>query len=324
MRGTVAGREILKSTKKIKRADAKKIAEIEARKYEQAEELSDVKLFVEAAAEYLEADGDGTYMELVIERLGMYYLPEINQEIMDKEARIAFPKQSNATRVRQFYTPAIAVHNFSSLREWCAAKKFIKPTIEQKPTEWAELDWFEIFWQHCNDNLYRATVFLPYTGCRISEALNLTWDRVNLDGKWAYIDKTKNKTPRTVNLPETVIEALSTVPKDKREGKVFPWSEYRSFNRAVKRTVDFINKERRKENLQPIKYFSSHKLGSHTYGTWMRRDANVDIKGLVDTGRWKDLRSAARYTHTSATEANKKSDKLPKINTCKIRAGGVK
>ena len=56
----------------------------------------------------------------------------------------------------------------------------------------------------------------------------------------------------------------------------------------------------------------------------MMREAGLDIKGLVDTRRWKDLRSAARYAHTSTSEANKKSDALPTINVCKQRAEGVK
>jgi len=51
----------------------------------------------------------------------------------------------------------------------------------------------------------------------------------------------------------------------------------------------------------------------HTYGSWMRRYAGSDTKGLVATGAWKSEQSASRYAHTVASEESQKSAMLPKI-----------
>ena len=40
----------------------------------------------------------------------------------------------------------------------------------------------------------------------------------------------------------------------------------------------------------------------HTYGTWMRRYAGLDVRGLVGTGRWDSMQSAERYAHVVASE----------------------
>jgi hypothetical protein len=43
----------------------------------------------------------------------------------------------------------------------------------------------------------------------------------------------------------------------------------------------------------------------------MRRYGGADLQGLVATGRWRDERSAARYTHTAASDEWDRTDLLP-------------
>lgn len=50
--------------------------------------------------------------------------------------------------------------------------------------------------------------FVAYTGCRISEALNLRWADVDLSEATATFWKTKNKQPRTVRLIPEVVDQL--------------------------------------------------------------------------------------------------------------------
>ncbi len=49
----------------------------------------------------------------------------------------------------------------------------------------------------------------------------------------------------------------------------------------------------------------------HTYGSWMRRYADLDERGLTDTGVWRDPKPARRYTHTIVSESAMKADLLP-------------
>jgi hypothetical protein len=48
----------------------------------------------------------------------------------------------------------------------------------------------------------------------------------------------------------------------------------------------------------------------YTYGTWMRRYAGLDTKGLVGTGRWKSEQSASRYAHLVPSEDAVKAAEL--------------
>ena len=244
----------------------------------------------------------------------MLTLSEITQTVIDTKAREVYPTQSNASVKRWWYDPIGAIMNHAYSLDWCSYRRFKKPKITRKPPEWAEREWFEAFWPECNENLLVITTLLPYTGMRITEALELEWSRVSLEERWAYIPKTKNREPRTVSLPPIVCDALKSIQKDR--GRVFPWNDHRAVNTAIRRTVARVNRKREDDGLPPIKYMSTHKLGSHTWGTWMMRYANMNPRTLVGTGRWKDMRSTMVYTHTTVKEESKKSDLLPEIKKC--------
>jgi integrase len=51
----------------------------------------------------------------------------------------------------------------------------------------------------------------------------------------------------------------------------------------------------------------------HTWATWMRRYGRVDLQGLVETGNWRDPRSAARYAHADAGEEWSRVEMLPAL-----------
>jgi integrase len=57
----------------------------------------------------------------------------------------------------------------------------------------------------------------------------------------------------------------------------------------------------------------------HTWGTWMRRYAGLDTKGLVGTGAWLDEKSAARYQHVVVSEESKRADLLPVLKARRER-----
>ncbi len=43
----------------------------------------------------------------------------------------------------------------------------------------------------------------------------------------------------------------------------------------------------------------------------MRRYGGLDERGLVDTGVWRDPKSARRYTHAIVSESARRADALP-------------
>jgi integrase len=67
-----------------------------------------------------------------------------------------------------------------------------------------------------NNDVMRAAILVSVgTGIRQSELLRLTWKEINLDSGQLTILKAKNKTPRTVHVPATAVEALRKLKKAK-------------------------------------------------------------------------------------------------------------
>ncbi len=166
----------------------------------------------------------------------------------------------------------------------------------------------------------RLLTFLLYTGCRIGEALALKWEQVSLDDRLAYIETSKNDDPRTVKLTEELCDLLA--PHKKTAGKVFRFHQggHRNFlflNAKVTACgLPAIKRPRRRQRMviPPYRYsWVTFHTFCHTWATWMRRFGGADLQALVATGRWRDERSAKRYTHTAAHEEWDRVDSLPSI-----------
>lgn len=313
VRGTVEGTEIYKTTKCREERDAIRFARIlEVQIYERHERItSGKKTLSEAIDLYLTNGGEDTYIEKIRKAIGEYYLDEIDQALIDRTAREIYPTQSNASVKRWFYDPIVTVLRYAAKLKYCPLVLIEKPKVKRPPAKWAEPSWFEAFWPSCSPQLRALTTLLLYTGCRISEALNIQWEAVNFKEKTIYIPDTKTDVPRTIYLREIVIERLNEIKPKKPLGKVFPWKTKDGAAQAIRRAIARCNRERRKARKNPIPYLSSHQIGSHTYATWMRRYAGLDQRGLVGTGRWKSIDSTMIYTHTVASEEARKADLLP-------------
>ena len=62
--------------------------------------------------------------------------------------------------------------------------------------------------RHCAPHLAALVRYALATGCRASEITGLEWNRVDLNRRTAWLNKTKNGTPRGVPLNEDAIEVL--------------------------------------------------------------------------------------------------------------------
>ena len=275
--------------------------------------------FTEAVEVYLRDGGDPSGLKKIHAYFGKWKLKDINQKAIDEAARKVYPNVKNSTLKRHFYAPLSAILHKAAEHDMCSYIRIKRPKVKPTPVKWATPQYFEIFWPYCNKHLRIITNFLPYTGCRITEVLNLKWSDVDLDKRTAFIEKTKTGVSRTVYLPEPALEALLEL--DHRQGRVFNMYKAKdAVNRAIRRTVDRINCDIRQHNIhhpeepkEELEYLSSHKLGSHTYATWMMRYSGLNARQLMGTGRWKDINSVIRYTHTVASEEGRKADLLPRV-----------
>jgi integrase len=157
------------------------------------------------------------------------------------------------------------------------------------------------------DKRFAALIItLCYTGMRLSEALNLTWNDVRLQDGFAYVPQTKTDTPRGVFLPPVAVAAIANI---KPAGDSVPVG--RVFGFAKSGHLYFMLRAAATKAEVELPERSAFHIFRHTYATWMRRFGGLDSRGLVGTGAWRDSKSADRYSHTVVSEESKKALMLP-------------
>jgi integrase len=303
VRGTYLGRYVNRSTKASKRAIAAKVLAGIERQIERGElaEPGD-ETFASAAAAYMKAGGDRRFIKRLLEHFGDTPINRIDQAATDAAAIALYPNASPATRNRQVYAIVSVV-----VRRAGRDIKLRRPvgSAGNSQTAWLWPEQAEAIFAEAEklDPEFRSLlVVLCYTGLRLSEALNMTWDNVRLTDGFAYIPDTKNDQPRAVFLPPVAVAAIANIDGAHRE-RVFAFSKSGHLYQLLKAAAfkASVNLPER----------SAFHIFRHTYATWMRRYAGTDSQGLIATGAWKDRKSVDRYTHTIVSEESQRAALLP-------------
>lgn len=272
--------------------------------------------FAEAAVSYIEEGGETRFLGRYDEETGEWthligyfgnvIVGKIKQAEVDAAATQLYPDAQGATRKRQVYVPVSAVLRHAARKGWCAVPSFRHPKVKQPVTKWSTPERLTRLLPHCTPKLRRLVIFLTYTGARISEALRVMWEAdVALDRRSVILRRTKNGKPRTVPLPDPVLAELAAVPDEQRHGKVFDWAARKAVYGPLKRACKKAG----------VEYLPPHQQGRHTYATWMRTYAGLDLIGLKEAGGWQSLSSVERYAHVVPNEAAKAADRLPAVQS---------
>ncbi len=128
--------------------------------------------------------------------------------------------------------------------------------------------------------------FALATGCRAREITSLEWHRVDLERKTAWLDKTKNGTPRGVPLNADAIEVLLSV-KGKHPRYCFTFRG-QPIKTAITNNAWYAAVE--KAGLDDLRF---HDL-RHTCASW-HRQAGTSCDELKDLGGWKSRSMVDRY-----------------------------
>jgi integrase len=138
----------------------------------------------------------------------------------------------------------------------------------------------------CPDHLAVLVRFALATGCRAREITGLEWERVDLDRQTAWLNQTKNGTPRGVPLNRDAVAVLEGERgKHPRycftfRGEPIRWQVSNSaWLTALKKAG--------------IQDFRFHDL-RHTWASW-HRQAGTSCDELKDLGGWKTRQMVDRY-----------------------------
>jgi integrase len=317
VRGTYLGVSLDRSTKTAVERDARKILARWKEDIERGEfARAGAPTFLSAAVAYMQAGGDRRFVARLIDHFGEVALSAVTQQAIDDAAVKLYPVSTSPTRNRQCHTVVSAIlkhagEDFKIRRPkgWRGSKRVFWLWPEQA---------FRLFAaaEEVDAEFGLFLRFLFYTGMRLSEALLLKLDNVQLSEGYAYLPDSKNDEPRAIFLPPHLVAALANHPRGmSRRGTVFRF-------RKNGRLYALLSKAKMAAgaDISPTTFHTA----CHTWATWMRRYSGLDTKGLVATGRWKDETSASRYEHVVVSEESRKAILLPVENTWKKQKGGSK
>ena len=180
--------------------------------------------FAEAALSYLETAPRGASQTASVGKLTAHFartrLSDIDQEALDRAYKVLLqPSAAPATRLRNVLTPLRAVLEHAARRKWCDRPAFEVPRQPESRVAFLTPAQATALVQGASAHLRPLIVFLLGTGARLSEALELDWQQVDLRGAQAHFVKTKTGRERRVDLPPVVLAALSAIAW--RVGRVF-------------------------------------------------------------------------------------------------------
>lgn len=124
-------------------------------------------------------------------------------------------------------TPLITHNPVSVLRDdWVTLPERKTRIPESKiGAVWHALEqWREVAYSRDSLASIDLIMFLLLTGCRISEAAELTWDRVNLEEGWWHLPDPKNRNPVFLPLSKQAVALLET--RQRVEGSAFVFTTW--------------------------------------------------------------------------------------------------
>ena len=176
-------------------------------------------------------------------------------------------------------------------REWCVLETvpFIKTEKEKERLRWLKpeeaIRLLDAARESRNSDLADLIELSLFTGLRQSEALGLTWDRVDRSRGVIVLEETKNGEGREVPLNARADAVLARRSSSPSEGLVFGSSNWDSFRTAWEATL------RRAR----ITNFRWHDL-RHTCASWMVQ-AERPLQEVKDFLGHKTLAVTLRYGH---------------------------
>lgn len=278
-RGSVAGQRLRGSCKTTDQAlAARTAAKIETAEWKcHFDGPQAVLTFAQASALYRAAGKPIRFLERIEDHWKDALVRDIKPSSIRQMALTLYPNATNATRNRQAIVPCQAVINHAADSELCPHVRVKRFKTEKKIKPPFTLEWVDAFCRHAPPHLEALVLFIFASGARISEALAVEWDHVDLTARTVLIPKSKLSEQRIVHLPTRVLTAIANLPRMNRRPVFF----YRKRGDLRNKWLGVIKKAE-------IKVMMPHS-GRHGFATTTLRN-RVDPKTAMWLGGWKNVR----------------------------------
>jgi integrase len=293
-RGTVAGRRLRGSTSTSDKVTAQRIAaEREAREWKgHLDGPEAILTFAQAAILYRSAHKPVRFLQQIEDYWKNTPVKSINSGAVRKAALAIKPTGTGATRNRQVIIPTQAIINHAAKLDLCRTLKVERFPVSFKSKEPATWEWVQAFMAHASPHLGALACFMFMTGARITEALNVRWRDVDLQGRKALIRQTKIGAERRAHLPPALLVAIANIPSDRDPGeKVFRYSRRDTATPVWKAAI-------KRAKVKPLTFHSCR----HGFATAMMHQG-IDPITVAKLGGWKSPEHVFKtYGHAMSDE----------------------
>lgn len=312
-RGTVAGRRFRGSTgTKDKKTAQRVAAEIEARQWKgHLDGPEAILTFAQAAILYRNAGKSERFLDPIEVYWKDTPVKNITSGAVRNAAITLYPKAKGSTRNRHVIVPTQAIINHAAELELCRPLKvtrFPSETKKKKPITWR---WVQCFMANANPHLGALCCFMFLTGARVSEAINVLWEDVDLGARRVLIRQTKVGSERYAHMPPELVIAIANIQSNRQpEEKVFKYSTRDTakpqWNKVIKRAgIEYLTYHscrhgfatallHKKVDPITVSKLGGWKSAQHvfdTYGHAMNDDTLANL--ITDTQETQSLPSAA-------------------------------
>lgn len=240
------------------------------------------RTFRDAANSYLDNGGERRYLNPIIDYFYDTPVADITPFAIYEMANGLYANHANSTKNRQGITPARAVMIHAYERGWCPLirlRRFKEDKRRRKQP--ASQAWLHVFCRQCDkddlQHLAALVVFMSHTAARVSEAIRLRWEDVDLIGRKAIILRTKTGSNSVRHLTDELVARLHDLKEASHPGElVFRYTSRYGVNDRIEAVC------RRAQ----IPYKSSHACGRHSFAT-NAISFGMDIRTAMDAGDWK-------------------------------------
>lgn len=199
----------------------------------------------------------------------------------------------------------------SAVLHYCVRRKYLDhaPKVPmyrpgQDEPRWLTPEELERLCEKLPKHLELAARFAVSTLLRMRAMLQLTWDRIDLDSRRAWVPRQHQKMKRAFGLPlsSEAVRVLKELRKLNPEGShVFQWNG---------KPIDDCNTNSFQTALEDagIEGANWHTL-RHTGASWAVQ-SGVTLQELMVLGDWKSYASVLRYAHLAPSQAISAAEKV--------------
>lgn len=257
-----------------------------------------VRTFEEAALSYQQQGGESRFLSPILHFFKGRAIGSIKPAEIRAMALAVYPNGAASTRNRQAITPARSVINHGHDLGWCSAIR-VKQFDGGKSTKHKPVnrDWLNAFMAQADGDrlphLSAIVLFMNQTGARVSEAVRLTGEHIDLQNRTALLGWTKTEEMVVRHLTAELVVRIANLGISDHS-PVFKYTATKSVIRRMKAVA----------NRAGIEVRTSHSAGRHSFGTNAMNVPNASIRDAMDAGGWKSAKLFME-TYVHSHEAGK-------------------